>query len=341
MKTFCLSLIIALSCSYSYAQNTYPWPSSGNVGIGVTNPLTINSSAALFSSATPLVEMRTGTNSNNNPYSELITIRHSGIGSAAVSRQLGLLFKLSDETTTTETNKMGGFLLESGAAFANSPTFSLLTSNTRRLTIDQSGNVGIGTTAPQNKLDIRGGNASIYNTGSTSQLVVGSSTTGKTYVGLSTSADTAGYGIISSVSASGSTSGKLVINPDGGNVGIGITTPDAKLAVNGTIHTKEVKVDLTGWPDYIFKPQYELPPLSAVQSYIDQHQHLPELPSEQEVIKNGINLGEMNKLLVKKIEELTLYLIQKDKQLNDQTRQIQSQEERLKALEKAISKLSQ
>ncbi|WP_121811969.1 hypothetical protein [Mucilaginibacter kameinonensis] len=98
-----------------------------------------------------------------------------------------------------------------------------------------------------------------------------------------------------------------------GNVGIGITNPANKLDVNGTIHSKSVLIDLNGWADYVFKPTYQLRPLTEVKTFIDQHKHLPEIPSEQEIVKDGLNLGEMNKLLMKKIEELTLYLIEKDK----------------------------
>ncbi|QJD95748.1 hypothetical protein HH214_07630 [Mucilaginibacter robiniae] len=104
---------------------------------------------------------------------------------------------------------------------------------------------------------------------------------------------------------------------DGGSVGIGTANPDAKLAVNGTIHSKEVRVDLNNWPDYVFKSSYNLKSLAEVKSYIDQNHHLPDMPSEQEVAKEGINLGEMNKLLTKKVEELTLYLIEKDKQMDE------------------------
>jgi hypothetical protein len=125
-----------------------------------------------------------------------------------------------------------------------------------------------------------------------------------------------------------------------GNIGIGTINPDAKLAVNGTIHTKEVKVDLTGWPDYVFKKSYKLLSLRDIKTYIDQNQHLPEMPSEQEVFKNGINLGEMNKLLVKKVEELTLYLIKENKQNQDQQTKIEQQEARIAALEQTLAKLT-
>jgi hypothetical protein len=139
-----------------------------------------------------------------------------------------------------------------------------------------------------------------------------------------------------------------------GNVGIGTTAPDAPLAVNGTIHSKEVKVDLVGWPDYVFKRKYILPSLSEIKTYIDKNQHLPEMPSEQEVAKNGINLGEIIKLQTKKIEELTLYLIEKgnevkrQEQINQQQAQIQqlqqgqlkTQQEQLNQLKKQLATIT-
>lgn len=97
---------------------------------------------------------------------------------------------------------------------------------------------------------------------------------------------------------------------------ISIGTTDNKgymLAVNGSAIATSMTVKLqSAWPDYVFKKEYQLPALSEVKSYIDKNHHLSEMPSEQEVIKDGINLGEMNKLLTKKVEELTLYLIEKD-----------------------------
>lgn len=128
---------------------------------------------------------------------------------------------------------------------------------------------------------------------------------------------------------------------ENGNVGIGTFTPDAKLAVNGTIHTKEVKVDLTGWADYVFKPSYKLPKLSEVKAFITKNQHLPDMPSEKEVVANGVNLGEMVTLQTKKIEELTLYLIERDEQLTQQKRNSEKQEARILALEKALKRQKQ
>jgi hypothetical protein len=95
-----------------------------------------------------------------------------------------------------------------------------------------------------------------------------------------------------------------------GNVGIGTTSPNQKLTVNGTIYGKEVKVDLNvPGPDYVFEKDYRLPSLDEIKSYVDQHKHLPEVPSAKEMELNGINVSEMNMILLKKVEELTLYLI--------------------------------
>ena len=108
-----------------------------------------------------------------------------------------------------------------------------------------------------------------------------------------------------------------------GNVGIGTTNPGAyKLAVNGKILAKEIKVE-TGWADYVFQEDYDLPTLEEVEQHIKEKGHLPNIPSAQEVAENGIQLGEMNKLLLEKIEELTLYVIQLKKENQAQNQLIQ------------------
>jgi hypothetical protein len=109
---------------------------------------------------------------------------------------------------------------------------------------------------------------------------------------------------------------KSMTNPDSavyinaaGNVGIGTANPTEKLSVNGNIKCKQVEVTLTGWSDFVFQEDYSLMPLEELYDYISQHKHLPGVPSTQEVITNGNNLGEMDAILLQKIEELTLYVI--------------------------------
>lgn len=103
-----------------------------------------------------------------------------------------------------------------------------------------------------------------------------------------------------------------------GKVGIGLTEPDAMLTVNGIIHAKEIKVDLTGsLADYVFSPDYSLMPLNEVERYIKINKHLPEIPSAAEVKENGLSMGEMQNKLLQKIEELTLYVIEQQKQIEE------------------------
>jgi hypothetical protein len=108
---------------------------------------------------------------------------------------------------------------------------------------------------------------------------------------------------------------RLVVNSNG-FVGIGTASPDEALTVRGKIHTNEVRVDLLGAvaPDYVFEPTYDLKPLAEIETYIKENKHLPEVPSAKEMEKNGVQLGEMNMLLLKKVEELTLHLIELKKE---------------------------
>lgn len=106
-----------------------------------------------------------------------------------------------------------------------------------------------------------------------------------------------------------------------GNICIGVENPKNKLEVLGTIRATEVKVE-TGWADFVFDKNYKLPSLSEVENHIATHNRLPEIPSEAEVKENGVNLGEMQVKLLQKIEELTLYIIEQDKKITQQQKQI-------------------
>lgn len=108
------------------------------------------------------------------------------------------------------------------------------------------------------------------------------------------------------------------------NVGIGTTSPDEKLTVKGKIHTQEVRVDMAGplVPDYVFANDYKLKSLQEVEDFIKENKHLPEIPSAQEIEKNGLMLAKMNMNLLKKMEEMTLYMIEQNKVLNNQKEEI-------------------
>jgi len=120
-----------------------------------------------------------------------------------------------------------------------------------------------------------------------------------------------------------------------GNVGIGTENPDAKLAVSGTIHSKEVKVDLSvPAPDYVFAHDYNLKTLAEVEKYVKENNHLPDIPSARDFEKEGIHLSEMNMALLKKVEELTLYVIEQKKKSEKLEECIKVQNQRIEMLEK-------
>lgn len=137
------------------------------------------------------------------------------------------------------------------------------------------------------------------------------------------------------------------------NLGIGTENPDQKLTVKGKIHSEEVIVDLQVPADYVFekyykgtsilKPDYELPTLTEVEKYTKENNHLPNMPSAKEIQEKGLQVGQMTNLLLQKIEELTLYLIEQQKMLELQNKSIelfkiqnQQQQNRIALLENKL-----
>nr|WP_315425086.1 hypothetical protein [uncultured Pedobacter sp.] len=124
-----------------------------------------------------------------------------------------------------------------------------------------------------------------------------------------------------------------------GNIGFGTLNPTEKLSVNGKIRAKEIKVDAANWPDYVFEDGYKVETLKELESYIRANKHLPGMPSAKDVEGNGLELGEMVKLQQKKIEELTLHLIEKEKQLQNQENKVNQLTSKLTQQDITIQKI--
>jgi len=316
MKKTCLFLI-ALACAvnFCYAQwttlgsNIYN-SNTGNVGIGTTSP------------AHPLDVLGTAKvttlNVKGTTAAEVNGLTGTGMGYSPTSYPVAALGILSgggvtsigyDPLTNTGSNFSGD---GSEVLFRN--TVKFIQPNAAgtdflspSLTLN-NGNVGIGITNPSSTLYIKGSGATGPNSSNVPLIIEDpTGTLGQNKWGIGTRI------IPNSFAIQDLYNNATRFYIDGsGDIGIGATdTHGYKFAVNGSAIATSMTVQLyANWPDYVFKKDYRLPALIDVKSYIDANHRLPEMPSEQDIAKNGLNLGEMNRLLTKKVEELTLYMIQ-------------------------------
>ncbi len=196
-----------------------------------------------------------------------------------------------------------------------------------KLTIDNTGRVGIGTVNPGTRLNVVGGNWDVTNT--EGDLRIGN-TTYRMKLGVATGGAGAGdvrmraAGGTNRLMLGGGTADVLTVVGTG-RVGINTITPQYALSVNGTIQAKEVRVE-TGWADYVFNNDYQLKSIDELEQYISINKHLPGVAPAAEVEKEGLKVGEMNKAMMEKIEELTLYIIQ----LSKENKQLKSEIDALK-----------
>jgi hypothetical protein len=212
----------------------------------------------------------------------------------------------------THLNTLGGLLM-----------IQKLPATTLDWVMDINGRVGMGTTVPVVKLHIDNGGLSgeVFRIeGQNPQMGLATDGILKGFFNLT--GDDVKIGTLASndlgkfiVRLNGGD--RMFVHPDG-RVSIGTITPATgyMLSVNGKIISEEVRVELdVNWPDYVFKQDYKLPSLKQVENFIQKNNHLPGIPSAAQVKKEGIELGDMNKRLLEKIEELTLYLIQQNKEI--------------------------
>nr|WP_315421948.1 hypothetical protein [uncultured Pedobacter sp.] len=192
------------------------------------------------------------------------------------------------------------------------------------------GNVGIGTLNPQSKLEIAGALNLKYNS-NTEYWLKHTDVNNNMITGFKREGNSLLVRAFDGVRfAVGNTEVPVFNLNANGNVGIDTATPSEKLSVNGKIRAREIKVEAANWPDYVFDKDYKILGLNELDAYISENHHLPDVPSAKEVEANGIALGETNKLLLKKVEELTLYLIEQNKKITAQNLKIEALDRKIR-----------
>jgi len=185
--------------------------------------------------------------------------------------------------------------------------------------VTATGNMGIGTTAPGAQLHTTGTVRFAGLTGDNTQTrVLVSDVNGNLY-----------YRDASSLAGNGTAgadlaSGKAVL---------------PSLAVNGMVTARRMRLSQAGWPDYVFSQNYRLPPLNEIEAYIRKYGHLPGIPSAAEVEKGGLDIGDHQAALLKKIEELTLYNIAQGKELENQHKLLDAQAAEVRAVKEELAEL--
>jgi len=210
--------------------------------------------------------------------------------------------------------------------------FSLKTNDAVRMYFDTNGNIGVNTSIPYQMLHVVDGNIMI--TGSSTRapgspngsMLFGSTADTSDHFGrwgieyLCNENDGYGLNFWRPWTPSIMGGNYYLFLSDSGNVGIGTKNPQARLAVNGDLLAKSIRVNTssTYWPDYVFEDGYNLMSLRDLESYIVKNKHLPGIPSASEIdAKNEVDLGELNAILLEKVEELTRYIIELQKQIDE------------------------
>lgn len=257
-----------------------------------------------------------------------------GIGTASPANKLTVYSNFYGIQHTDGTVRLSTFLNSAGGWFgtqSNHPLHFYTNDGGQQMTLTQAGQVGIGTTTPLGGylLDVAGPVKSFGNTTHfVAQTTGGTNSWARYYMrssGQSWFIGTSQNFIGNQLYISDETFGqsRFTIQPNNGliwmstNTGVGINTTNTAgymLAVNGKIRSTELVVE-TGWADYVFDKNYKLPSLNELEKFIQKNKHLPNIPAAVEIESKGLNVGDVQRRMMEKIEELTLYVIELKKEI--------------------------
>lgn len=200
------------------------------------------------------------------------------------------------------------------------------------------GNLSLGTQSSLARLDVAGGPIWTTNNWLKSMKLYNGSAIEFTGATRSFGLGASGANLyFSNMNLDGSGGANYFMAADGntGNMSIGSSSPSPnyKLTVEGTLGARRVKVQQGAWADYVFHPDYQLPSLQEVEHFVTTEKHLEGIPSEKEVVEKGLDLGEFDQQLLKKVEELTLYIIQLNKNVERLNKQVAAQQQTIATLQ--------
>ncbi len=311
MRIKCIAVSLLLGIANVTTAQTNSFPSSGNVGIGVSSPAV---KLHVVSGESVGVKSVNGVAIIESVDAQLDIISNSSLSwgsSINLIEGNGTLNRDSWSITRQTTGGIGDSSLRFNFGTRNDNI------NGNKVTFKADGAVGIGTVNPTHMLHVAGnakwtGNASSYteiNSNSNGQYMIQYANNG--------------------------TSRSWIIRGFSNN-GVQAEFNNGGINVNGVIKTKEVNVTSSGWADHVFEPGYELMDLDGLEEFIRSRGHLPHIPTAAEVKETGVNLAEMNVKLLEKVEELTLYLIGQNRRLLDQEERVLSLKSELEELRKSV-----
>jgi len=306
---------------------------TGNVGIGTTSP-----SQPL---AIPITSNARGISLGT--YSSLSAGQFAFVGITGADGTFN-----GGNLTGGDNGAASMAVIHTSGGAGNSAELAFVTHNNgvdsrERLRIDRLGNVGIGTTSPAYKLGLPNNATMSFNQDPTNPFGIegGDHAQTRIIMGASSGASSnIAFGVSSGIGYVGFTERMRITA--GGNLLIGkISQANTNyiLDINGNARANEIVVNTTG-ADFVFEKNYKLPKLEEVEAYVNKNHHLSDIPTADAMKENGVAIGDMNTKLLKKVEELTLYLIEKDKQVTEQQKVTQSQQEQINQLKEQLNTIT-
>ncbi|MDV3663130.1 hypothetical protein CMU51_03555 [Elizabethkingia anophelis] len=300
-------LLFTIPCFY-FAQLATPQgqmlatekPNTGFVGIGTTNPISNLEIASPTATLTLSTNQASGT-AENPLYPKIDFLGYANWPKARITA--------AEQTYNTHGSKLS-FLVNDGTG---------ATSLKEMMTINQDSKVGIGITNPTSKLEV-------YNEASKSHLTLSAndnSANDLSRIDLDYKIQNKDHivGRISSFyldSGNGGTGGLRFFTREAGQLTEKMMiAPNGNISVSNKLEAREIKVTTTPTADFVFEDSYKLPDLESVEKHIKEKKHLPEIASAAEMQKDGVNIGNFQIKLLQKIEELTLYQIQLNKEVTN------------------------